>query len=320
MKKMISVVLCLIMAVCIFAACNGNDDGLVKVGIINNPPGESGYREANVKDFESVFTNENGYEATTFYSRNHNEQINKAREFIDAGKDYILISAASSDGWDSVLRSARDAGIKIFLFDRMINVPQDYYEAAVVSDMAFQGDLAVSWLKDQNLGVYNVIHIQGEMGTDAQQGRTAALDREFASGAMNKVVQQSAAWDGDQANAIVQTVIEAGKDFNVIYAENTGMARGAVTALAQAGIPHGVGEDVIIMGFDADRWALRLLLAGEWNYIGECSPFQASAIDEMIKKLEAGETLSAKKVISDEQGFDARTITQADIDTYGLGD
>jgi simple sugar transport system substrate-binding protein len=40
----------------------------------------------------------------------------------------------------------------------------------------------------------------------------------------------------------------------------------------------------------------------------------------MIKRIEAGERLTTKKVISDEKGFDARTITQADIDTYGLGE
>ena len=38
----------------------------------------------------------------------------------------------------------------------------------------------------------------------------------------------------------------------------------------------------------------------------------------MIKTLEAGKTLTEKKVISEEKGFDATTITQADIDKYGL--
>ena len=42
----------------------------------------------------------------------------------------------------------------------------------------------------------------------------------------------------------------------------------------------------------------------------------------MIQKLEAGEDLAleAKKIISEEKGFDAKTLTQADIDTYGLGE
>ena len=41
----------------------------------------------------------------------------------------------------------------------------------------------------------------------------------------------------------------------------------------------------------------------------------------MIKALEAGQTLDipADKIIyNDEKGFDAKTITQEDIDTYGL--
>ncbi|MCL2703160.1 MAG: substrate-binding domain-containing protein [Defluviitaleaceae bacterium] len=321
MKRVFSIILGLVMVICVLSSCKDNKgDGLIRVGIINNPPSESGYREANVKDFEEVFSRENGYETETFYSLNHNEQLNAARQFIANGVDYLLISAASSDGWDSVLRSAKDAGINVFLFDRMINTSEDFYVAAVVSDMARQGDLAVRWLRNQNLDSYNVVHIQGIMGSDAQIGRTSALDREFAAGTMRNVVQQSAAWDEDEAKRIVEAVIASGAELNVIYAENDGMARGAVSALAEAGISHGVDKDVIIIGFDANKWALRELLAGNWNYNGQCSPFQASIIDEMIKKLEAGGEITEKKVISDEKGFDARTITQADIDTYGLGE
>ena len=40
----------------------------------------------------------------------------------------------------------------------------------------------------------------------------------------------------------------------------------------------------------------------------------------MIKKIKDGGSVSSKKVISEEKGFDAKTITQDDIDTYGLGD
>jgi simple sugar transport system substrate-binding protein len=319
MKKIISAILCLAMVLCGFAACSG-DDGVIKVGIINNPPTESGYREANVKDFERVFTAENGYEASTFYSDINAEQIEAARGFIADGVDYLLISAAASDGWDRVLTSAKEAGIRVFLFDRMINCSEDLYEAAVVSDMNKQGDIAVSWLKEQNLDAYNIVHIQGVMGSDAQIGRTSALDREFAAGSMRKVTQQSAAWNGDTAREIVEGLIASGETFNVIYAENDGMAQGAAEALDAAGISYGVEQDVIIIGFDCNRWALRELLAGNWNFNVQCSPFQASVIDELIKRLEAGETLTEKKIISEERGFDARTITQADIDNYGLGE
>ena len=293
---------------------------LIKVGIINNPPAESGYRAANVADFEKVFTEANGYAVSTFYSLKNDEQLNAATQFITDGVDYLLISAAATDGWDAVLASAKEAGVKVFLFDRMINTDPSNYEAAVVSDMSKEGVTAVEWLKAQKLDSYKVIHIQGAMGSDAQIGRTAALDAEFAAGTMTKVVQQTATWDEAEAKKIVEAVINSKEEFNVIYAENDGMAKGAVAALDEAGITHGVGKAVIVMGFDCNKWALRELLAGNWNYDGQCSPFQATVISDMIQKLEAGETLTQKKVISEERGFDATTITQADIDTYGLGE
>ena len=293
---------------------------LIKVGIVNNPPAESGYRAANVADFEKVFSEANGYQVSTFYSLKNDEQLNAAAQFITDGVDYLLISAAATDGWDTVLANAKEAGVKVFLFDRMINTDESNYEAAVVSNMAQEGITAVEWLKAQKLDSYNVIHIQGAMTSDAQIGRTAALDAEFAAGTMKKVVQQTATWDEATAKQIVESVINSKEAFNVIYAENDGMAKGAVAALDEAGITHGPGKSVIVMGFDCNKWALRELLAGNWNYDGQCSPFQASVIDGMIKTLESGGTLPEKKVINEERGFDATTITQADIDTYGLGE
>jgi len=317
MKKIIAFAMALLCLTSVFAAKKSKKaaDGKIKVGIINNPPSESGYRAANVKDFETVFTSAK-YDVKTFYSLKNDEQLNAASQFITDGVDYILLSAAATDGWEKVLKNAQKNGIKVFLFDRMINVKDKYYEAAVVSDMAKEGETAVAWLKAQNLPSYKVVHIQGAMGSDAQIGRTGALDKEFASGKMKKVVQQTATWDEAEAKKIVESVINSKEDFNVIYAENDGMAKGAVAALDEAGITHGVNGKVVVMGFDCNKWALRELLAKNWNYDGQCSPFQAAVIEKMIS---TGKVPS-KKIISDEKGFDAKTITQADIDKYGLGD
>ena len=91
------------------------------------------------------------------------------------------------------------------------------------------------------------------------------------------------------------------------------MAKGAAQALDAANISHGVGGDVIIMGFDCNTWALEELLAGSWNYDGQCNPFQASYIDDIIKN-----GASQKVVIMEERGFDAATITQEDVDNFGI--
>ena len=291
---------------------------LIKVGIINNDPNESEYRTANDKDLKAMFTAENGYEASFAYSLKNDEQITAAQKFIQDGVDYLLLSAADTAGWDSVLKDAQDAGIRVILFDRTIDADASLYEASIVSDMAKEGQTAVDWLKGQGLSEYKIIHLQGVMGSAAQQGRSGALDEAVASDGWTLVTQQTAEWNAEKAQQIVQSVIDSGESFNVIYAENDDMAKGAVAALDKANISHGVGKDVIVMGFDCNKWALEELLNQNWNYDGQCNPFQASYIDDIIKTLESGGTISEKTIIMEEKGFDAASITQEDVDKYGI--
>ncbi len=321
MKKFVALLLMLAMVLCCAAAMA---DG-IKVGIINLDPSESGYREANVRNLTETFTAENGYDATFVTAPTADKQLEAARGFITAGVKYILVSAAETTGWDEVLTDAQEAGITVFLFDRMIECDPSLYAAAVVSDMRQEGETAVAWLESLGLEEYNILHIQGQLGSAAQIGRSDPLTEKCAAEANWTIVREGTggdSWDPNEARKIAEAAINAGEKFNIVYAENDGMADGVVAALDAAGITHGVDGDVYIMGFDCNKWALEKLLNGEWNYDGQCSPFQAVKIDEMIKVLEAGGQIEGlndlNQIISEEKGFDAKTITQADIDAYGL--
>ena len=323
MKKLFALLLALAMIIgCASALADG-----IKVGVINLDPAESGYRQANVKNLTDTFTAENGYDATFVTAPTADKQLDAFRSFITAGVDYILVSAADTTGWDKVLEDAKAAGIDVFLFDRMIETDPSNYTAAVVSDMRVEGETAVAWLESLNLPEYKILHIQGQLGSAAQIGRSDPLTEKCEAADNWTIVREGTggdSWDPEEARKIAEAAIDAGIEFNVVYAENDGMADGVVAALDAKKITHGVNGDVVIMGFDCNKWALRKLLAGEWNYDGQCSPFQAGVIDQMIKALEAGEDLSAfglnelNQVISVEVGFDAKTITQEDIDNYGL--
>ena len=292
---------------------------LIKVGIINNDPNESGYRTANDKDLKATFCEANGYDASFAYSLKNDEQITAAQKFIQDGVDYLLLSAADTSGWDSVLKDAQDAGIRVILFDRTIDADPSLYEASIVSDMAFEGEYTVKWLESQGLDEYNIILIQGVMGSAAQKGRSGALDAKVAENDnWNIVTQQTAEWNAETAQQIVQSVIDAGTPFNVIYAENDDMAKGAVAALDKANISHGVGKDVIIIGFDCNKWALQELLDQNWNFDQQCNPFQSSYINDVIQTLESGGTIAEKTIVMDEKGFDATTITAEDVEKYGI--
>ena len=107
------------------AAGSGSSGDLIKVGIINNDPNESGYRTANDKDMKNMFTKENGYDASFAYSLKNDEQITAAQKFIQDGVDYLLLSAADTSGWDSVLKDAQDANdasVTVFFCKHVLHV------------------------------------------------------------------------------------------------------------------------------------------------------------------------------------------------------
>ena len=322
MKKLLALRVALVMLLSVAAALADP----LKVGIINSPPEESAYFETNVRDFERYFTAENGYDAVTACAADTAGQQEAARRFIADGVKYLLVSAAESAGWDSVLAEARDAGVTVILFSRMIDCDPGLYAAAVVSDYAAQGANAVAWLEYAGLEEYNVVHVQGTLGSVIQLGRSEALEAAFADGSMNKVAQQSASWNEEEAKAFVASVIQSGRKFNVIYAESDIMAKGAVAALDDAGITHGADGDVVIVSFDGSAWALRELLDGNWNYDGQCSPYQAPFVDMMIKTLDAGGDLSdfglddLKRIVSEEMGFVTGEITEEYVWAFGLGE
>ncbi|MDR2900870.1 MAG: sugar ABC transporter substrate-binding protein, partial [Treponema sp.] len=108
-KIVVSVLLVLFTVALAFAggaAQQASDDsGLITVGIINNPPSESGYRTANDRDMKDVFTGA-GYAASFAYSIQFEEQLVAFNQFVTQGVDYILLSAAATDGWDDALEAA----------------------------------------------------------------------------------------------------------------------------------------------------------------------------------------------------------------------
>jgi simple sugar transport system substrate-binding protein len=294
----------------------GKSGGMIKVGIVNLPPEESGYRQANVEAMNSVFSKANGYDAKQTNTGDNAEQIAAAQGYIRDGVDFLLISAANASGWDNVLKSAQTAGVKVILFDRPIDTAPANYQAALLSDMAYEGTMATNWVLGLGLKPINLILIRGQLGSGAEIGRSAAVLKAQKEGKLNIVADGTGgdSWSLEEARKVVEAAIAAGKDFNVIYAQNDGMAQGAVQALAAAGITHGKNGKVKVIGFDFNRFALRNVQAGYWDANMQCNPRQAATISEWIKsgKLPTGIVYQEELLLTTD------TITDALIDQWGI--
>ncbi|MBN2657397.1 MAG: substrate-binding domain-containing protein [Spirochaetales bacterium] len=317
MKKILCVLAVLLaFGPFVLSASGQEESGLIKVGIVNLPPEESGYRQANVEAMNSVFSEANGYDAKQTNTGENSEQIAAAKGYIRDGVDYLLISAANASGWDDTLKSAKDAGIKVILFDRAIDTATSNYQAALLSDMAYEGNTAVEWVLGLDLDEINLILIRGQMGSAAEIGRSAAVLKAEKDGKLNIVADGTGgdSWSLEEARKVVEAAIAAGKDFNVIYAENDGMAQGAVQALEAAGISHGKNGKVKVIGFDFNRFALRNVQAGYWDADMQCNPRQAAEISRWIQS----GNIPSGIVYQEELLFTTDTITDADIENWGI--
>ncbi|MEJ2663585.1 MAG: substrate-binding domain-containing protein [Spirochaetia bacterium] len=311
-------IIALVTTFMVFTGCAKGQEksGLIRVGIVNLPPEESGYRQANVEAMNNVFSKANGYDAKQTNTGDNSEQIAAAQGYIRDGVDYLLISAANASGWDDVLKSAKDAGVKVILFDRMIETDPSNYQAALVSDMAYEGKTAVDWVLKNVKQPIKLVLIRGQLGSAAEIGRSKAVLDAQKAGKLEIVADGTGgdSWSLEEARKVVEAAIAAKKDFNIIFAENDGMAQGGAQALEAAGISFGKDGKVKIIGFDFNRFALRNVQEGYWDADMQCNPRQAAEISKWIKS----GNLPSGIVYQKEILLDTATITDEDVTKWGI--
>jgi len=286
----------------------------LSVGVVQTNANESDWRTANTKSFNEAFKDAGFEIKMVFGEGDHAKQISQAQQLIQEEVDYLVVLGLQSAGWEDVAKAAKEAGIPFIMADRKLDLSEDLYTAMVCSDFEAEGVKAVDWLKNQGTDSYKIVVLGGDTGSSAQLGRSKAIEEGAAANGWEIVFNQNMkGWDETLAKQAVADLIAGGKGFDVIYAENDNMARGACDAMDAAGITYGKEGDVKVIAFDANKWALEKVLAGEFNLDVECNPLHGPRIVELINSLEAGETVSKDAYVNEEM-FDTATITQAIVD------
>ena len=198
--------------------------------------------------------------------------------------------------------------------DRKLDLDENLYTAMVCSDFEAEGNKAVDWLKAQALPTNKIVILGGDTGATAQLGRSKAMEDGAAANGWEIVFNQNMkGWDETLAMQAVADLIAGGTEFNVIYAENDNMARGACAAMDTAGLTYGKDGDVKVIAFDANQWALQMVLEGKFNLDVECNPLHGPRIVQLINDLEAGKDVEKNAYVTEEV-FDCETITQEIVD------
>ena len=327
-RKLVSVFMCMALASAMFAGCGSSDakdtskdttqdankdttkdeagDGKIVVGFAQVGH-ESDWRTASTKSCQEVFSEENGYDLQFVdCDQKADVQIEAVRGFIEQEVDYIIIDPIVSTGWDTVLTECQDAGIPVIVIDRTID-DSDKYVAWVGSNFKTEGLAAGEWLKaytdKKGIKDVNVLVIEGSTGSSATIGRTEGF-KEIADKNGWKILDSQT---GDFTQAGGQEVMESyiksyEGQFNVVVCQNDNEAFGAMDAMKAAGIKYGVDGDVILVSFDACTAGLEYVIKGDINADFECNPLAAPTVEDVIKKLEAGETVE-KNIFMEEHWY-----------------
>jgi simple sugar transport system substrate-binding protein len=269
-------------------------DDLISVGFAQVGH-ESDWRTASTKSCQDVFSEANGYDLS-FVDCDNDEAAQKeaVRSFIEQDVDYIIIDPIIATGWDTVLTECEEAGIPVIVIDRTID-DSDKYAAWVGSNFKTEGLAAGEWLKAyaDKMGIeeLNVLTISGSTGSSAQIGRSEGFNEVAEKYGWNLIDEQT----GDFTEAGGQEVMENycksyEGQFNVVVCQNDNEAFGAMTAMDNAGVKYGPGNDVILISYDACTAGLEDVKAGKITADFECNPLAAPFVEEVIKTLAAGET------------------------------
>lgn len=271
------------------------DTDYITVGFIQTGK-ESDWRDANSNDYLNTFTEENGYNLIYVDGNsNSDRQIKAAYDLITQKVDYIIIDPIVEDGWDDVLKLAKDKNIPVIISDRGVSADPSLYECWIGSDFKTEGIKAARWLQDylekngrQNEEI-NIVILEGTEGASATLGRTEGLLEEIEKhDNWHIVTSQCANFTQGEGKNVMEQILKDHKNIDVVISENDNMMFGAMKAMNQANMTYGVDGEVITISFDALYEAFQLMEKGELMVSVECNPLIAGLSAQVIQDLEQG--------------------------------
>ncbi|MEV6300206.1 ABC transporter substrate-binding protein [Actinoplanes sp. NPDC051861] len=319
--KLSAAVLSGVLAVSALAGCgdsgggdsgSGSDDGKITLGF-SQVGAESGWRTANTKSIQESATAA-GIDLQFSDAQGKQEnQITAIRNFITQKVDVIAFSPVVTSGWDAVLKEAKDAGIPVILTDRAVD-SQDtsLYESFIGSDFVVEGQKAGDWLVKEYEGKtdpVNVVELQGTTGSAPAIDRQKGFAEKIAANPNIKVVKsQTGDFKRSDGKTVMEQFLQSTPDIDVLYAHNDDMGLGAIEAIEAAGKKP--GTDIKIITVDAVKDGMTALADGKINFIVECSPLLGPQLMELVKKVNAGETIE-KRVLTEETTFTQEQAKEA---------
>lgn len=222
------------------------------------------------------------------------KQVSDVDSMIAQGIDVLFLPPREEKPLLPAVMKARAAGIPTFLVDRSVDSSVaragEHFVSFLGSDFIWQGEQVANWVLENFEGEGVIIELEGTTGSSPANDRRKGFDDVMnAQDNMTIVASQSGDFARDLGRQVMETLLQAHPEVNIVYAHNDEMAIGAIQALELAG--RKPGEDVLVVSIDGTRDALQAIIDGKMGVTVESSPFFGPLACEVMNKYADGETI-----------------------------
>ena len=261
-----------------------------------------------------------GYDVELTYSDNETDrQVNDIQNLISDGVDLLVVAAIDGEALNTVMDEAKDAGIPVISYDRLIKsdavsyyISFDNYTVGTL-----QGQYVIDTLDLDNAGdkTYNIEFTAGDPADNNAgyffNGAYDTLKPYLDAGTLNVVSGQTdfdsvatAQWDTQTALERMQNILASyyadGTQLDVALCSNDSTALGVTQAIES---DYAGKNDVLITGQDGDEANLANIVDGKQSMtVYKAVANEAVVTLDLAKAMLAGDTVDESLI--EKSGWD----------------
>ncbi|WP_030158352.1 sugar-binding protein [Glycomyces sp. NRRL B-16210] len=265
-----------------------------------------------------------GYKTILAYGEDDVEQqTEQIQSMVDEGVEFLIVGAIDNTSLGPVLANAKNAGITVIAYDRLIlETPDvdyyasfDNYEVGVLQARHIIDRLGL----EERSGPFNVELFSGALDDNNSQyffmGGLDTLESYLYSGAVavpsgqtEQVPTATARWDREVARERMAELLDehyGERRLHAVLSPYDGISRGVVEALADAGYEPGSDDFPVVTGQDAEPLSLKAIQegTGQSETVFKDTRQLAEVAANMVKSIVDGGTPDVNDLGSYDNGF-----------------
>jgi len=215
--------------------------------------------------------------------------VNILEDMIEKKVDLILVGSSAWEAIAPTMEKGINAGVNIIYIDRIL--PVEGFDLTPLSmlgsDEIEGGQFAGEFIAEALDGEGKVAILTGPAGSYHSQQRQKGFDEVIVNYPGIEVVsRQPAMFQRDLALTVMENILQANPDLDLVWGLNDNMALGALTAIEAVNRQ----DQVKIVGYNGDQEGLEMVEAGKFLATLKSQPAQyaTQVMTEVVPLLMAG--------------------------------